>query len=126
MDKTAHKETAYMLALNANRKKIQQMYSEKTGKAILMKYIHNMATRAKQQKKLVDSGTTTCSSPDRVKNLSEWIKSQFPALHTTISENQKWKESREVFQVAQSILSKFGVEQYKTRLACVHKLVSLW
>ena len=70
-----------MVALNANQKKIQQMYSEKMGKAILMKDIHNVATRAKHQK--VDSETTTCRSPGRVKNLSEWIKSQFPALHTT-------------------------------------------
>ena len=43
-----------------------------------------------------------------------------------ISENQKWKDSGEVFQVAQSILSKSGMEQYKTRLACVQKLISLW
>ena len=88
VDKTAQKDIADMVALNANRKKIQQMYSEKTGKAILMKDIHNIATRAKQQKK-VDSGTTTCSSPDRVKNLSEWIKSQFPALHTTFVQDEE-------------------------------------
>ena len=43
-----------------------------------------------------------------------------------ISENQKWKEAGEVFQVAQSILSKCGMEQYKARLACVQKLISLW
>ena len=43
--KEVEKEIAEMVSLNANRKKIQQLYAEKTGKAILMKDIHNIATR---------------------------------------------------------------------------------
>ena len=61
---------------------------------------------------------------DRRPRLS--IAVQMTPKSEAISENQKWKDSGEVFQVAQSILSKCGMEQYKTRLACVRKLISLW
>ena len=43
-----------------------------------------------------------------------------------MSENQKWKECGEVFQVAQNILSKCGMGQYQSRLACVKQLISLF
>ena len=49
-----------------------------------------------------------------------------PKKQKTMNENQKWKESGEIFQVAQSILSKCGMTQYKSRLACVQRLISLW
>ena len=80
--KEVEKEIAEIVSLNANRKKIQQLYSQKTGKAILMKDIHNIATRAKQQKREVN-GTVTNSDPVRVKSLADWIKKEYPALHTT-------------------------------------------
>ena len=65
--KEVEKEIAEMVSLNANRKKIQQLYAEKTGKAILMKDIHNIATRAKQQKR-EDNGTVSNNNPARVKS----------------------------------------------------------
>ena len=77
-----------MVSLNANRKKIQQLYSEKTGKAILMKDIHNIATRAKQQKREVN-GTVSNSDPVRVKSLADWIKKEYPALHTTFVQDDE-------------------------------------
>ena len=49
-----------------------------------------------------------------------------PKKQKTMNENQKWKESGETFQVVQSILSKCGMTQYKSSLACVQKLISLW
>ena len=76
------KDVAEMVSLNANKKKIQQLYSEKTGKAILMKDIHNIATRAKEQRR-EDNGTVSNSDPARVKSLADWIKKEYPTLHTT-------------------------------------------
>ena len=49
-----------------------------------------------------------------------------PRKQKVMSENQKWKECGEVFQVAQNILSKCGMGQYQSSLACVKQLISLW
>ena len=51
---------------------------------------------------------------------------QTPRKQKVMSENQKWKECGEVFQVAQNILSKCGMGQYQSRLSCVKQLISLW
>ena len=49
VDKETDNEIASHLQLNANRKLIQQTYKEKTGKNILLKDVHNIATRAKEK-----------------------------------------------------------------------------
>ena len=51
---------------------------------------------------------------------------QTPRKQKVMSENQKWKECGEVFQVAQNILSQCGMGQYQSRLSCVKQLISLW
>ena len=60
-----------MVSLNANRKKIQQLYAEKTGKAILMKDIHNIATRAKQQKR-EDNLTVSNNELTETRVITRW------------------------------------------------------
>ena len=55
MDADTEKEIGQMIILNANRKMVQSHFSEKTGKAILMKDIHNIASRAKHR----ESGPST-------------------------------------------------------------------
>ena len=49
VDVTTEKEIASHLQLSANRKLVQQTYKQKTGKNILMRDLHNIATRAKIQ-----------------------------------------------------------------------------
>ena len=54
--KEVEKEIAEMVSLNANTKKIQQLYSQKTGKAILMKDIQKVHLRQEKN----SHGTARC------------------------------------------------------------------
>ena len=47
VDRETEEEIAQHLKFNANRKLVQQSYKEKTGKKIILKDIHNIATRFK-------------------------------------------------------------------------------
>ena len=87
VEKEVQKQIADMVSLDANRKKIRQIYAEKRGKAILMKDIHNIATRFKHQKR-GDNGTVSNTDPARVKGLADWIKKEFPALYTTFVQDE--------------------------------------
>ena len=74
VDQSTEQEIATHLQLSANRKLVQQSYKEKTGKNILMRGLHNIATRAKQNNKGVN---TTASE---VQDISMWLKEQYPAV----------------------------------------------
>ena len=63
LNQDTQKEIENMVKLGANRKLIQQEFSEKTGKTILMKDIHNIASRTKQ----------TLSSQSSAQDLADWI-----------------------------------------------------
>ena len=75
VDGDTEKEISKMIELNANRKMIQSHFAEKTGKPILMKDIHNIASRAKEQE------SKSCTSSP-VQGLADWIKAEYPALKT--------------------------------------------
>ena len=105
VEKEVQKEIADMVSLDAN-KKIQKIYAEKTGKAILMKDIHNIATRFKHQKR-GDNCTVSNTDPARVKGLADWIKKEFPALHTTFVQDEDGGLMGIFFQDSE-MLSAFG------------------
>ena len=73
VDAETEKEIASHLQLNANRKLVQQTYRQKTGKNILMRDLHNIATRAKAQ-------TSMSSATSEVQSLADWLKDEYPAI----------------------------------------------
>ena len=75
LDSNTEKEIAKMIGLNANRKMVQSHFAEKTGKAILMSDIHNIAARAK-----TDAPNETQMSSNEVQGLAEWLKNTYPSM----------------------------------------------
>ena len=75
VDSDTEKEIAKMIGLNANRKMVQSHFPEKTGKAILMSDIHNIAKRAK-----TDAPDEAQMSFNEVQGLAEWLKSTYPSM----------------------------------------------
>ena len=75
LDPETEKEIASNLQMNASRKLVQQNYKEKTGKTILMKDLHNIATHAKQTSQ---EGIITSSS--EVQDLFNWLTQQYPGF----------------------------------------------
>ena len=73
VDAETEKEIASHLQLNANRKLVQQTYRQKTGKNILMRDLHYIATRAKAQ-------TSMSSATSEVQSLADWLKDEYPAI----------------------------------------------
>ena len=74
VDETTEKEIASHLQLSANRKLVQQTYKHKTGKNILMRDLHNIATRAKIQ------SSTSGGTRSEVQNIADWLKQEYPAI----------------------------------------------
>ena len=74
VDETTEKEIASHLQLSANRKLVQQTYKQKTGKNILMRDLHNIATSTKIQSS--SSGDTR----SEVQNIADWLKEEYPAI----------------------------------------------
>ena len=68
VDPETEKEIASHVQLNASRKLVQQNFREKTGKTILMKDLHNIATLAKQT-----SQESIATSSSEVQELSNWL-----------------------------------------------------
>ena len=66
-------EIAQHLKFNANRKLVQQPYKEKTGKKIILKDIHNIATR-------FTATEEPLSQSSEVQSLFTWIQTQFPGI----------------------------------------------
>ena len=78
----AQEEVKNMCRMNGNRKLIQQYYADKTGKTILLRDIHNLASQK------LPSLPCPESSSD-VKNLADWLKETHPGIdhHFTIDES---------------------------------------
>ena len=70
------KEIGDLCQLKADRKLLQHHYSEKTGKPLLMRDIHNIASKAKQM------NATLPSENGAVSDLSSWMKEEYPYLKT--------------------------------------------
>ena len=77
VDNTTEKEMANKLMGGMNRKTVQHEYSEKTGKPIFMKDVHNIATKARKL-------DPTCSNDSSAQEFADWIKKNYPALDTEI------------------------------------------
>ena len=103
VDQSTEQEIATHLQLNANRKLVQQSYKEKTGKNILMRDLHIIATRAKQNNKGVNNTTS------EVQGISEWLKEQYPAIDCEFVVNEDNTFSGVFIQDAEmkSIFSQF-------------------
>ena len=89
LDNSTKEEIRGMVKMNANRKLIQQHFSEKTGKTILMQDIHNMASS------IVASVTRSSSLPSTdmntdVKDVATLLKKEHPAVdhHFLLDENE--------------------------------------
>ena len=75
LDSTTKEEIRGMMKMNANRKLIQQHFSEKTGKAILMQDIHNLASQ------VLPSIPSESSKPTTdVQALTTWLKEEHPSV----------------------------------------------
>ena len=75
VDKETEKEIASHLQLNASRKLVQQMYKERTGKNILLKDVHNIATRAKE-----NSQKDVNRTASEVESLYQWFQDKYPSM----------------------------------------------
>ena len=73
VDRETEEEIAQHLKFNANRKLVQQSYKEKTGKKIILKDIHNIATSFKATEEPL-------SQSSEVQSLFTWIQTQFPGI----------------------------------------------
>ena len=83
LDSETEKEIQSIVRMNGNRKLIQQYYAEKTGKAILMRDIHNLAARA------VSDVSTTPTPTSYVQGVTEWLQKECPDVdhHFVLDEN---------------------------------------
>ena len=85
LDAETETEIANMITVSANRKRIQSLFSEKTGKVLLMGDIHNIAARSKHSlRSQPHMGTDT-----NVQELVDWIKEAFPNLNTHFMKEDK-------------------------------------
>ena len=78
VDKETEEEIAKHLKFNANRKLVHQSYVEKTGKRLILKDVHNIATRFKA------ASQPPTQSPE-VQNLFSWMKEQYPGIDCDFS-----------------------------------------
>ena len=74
VDQETEKEIAEHLRFQGNRKLIQQSYSEKTGKKIILKDVHNIASRMKP--------TVSAPPSAEAQNLRDWLKEEYPGIYS--------------------------------------------
>ena len=72
VDLQTEKEIAQHLQFHSNRKLVQQSYAEKTGKKIILKDIHNIATRMK--------ASDSIPAASAAQGLYDWLKEEHPSL----------------------------------------------
>ena len=75
LDKEQIQQVTELCQMQANRKLIRENISERTGKNLVMKDIHNIAGRVKSAS---SSHQSTCDAKD----LARWIKDDYPQLAT--------------------------------------------
>ena len=77
LDQSTQEDVKRMLQVNANRKLVQQFFSEKTGKSLLMHDIHNFAASMASSKTPGPEGGKCEPS-----SLADWFKENHPSLDT--------------------------------------------
>ena len=105
-DETTEKEIAGHLQLNANRKLVQQMYKQKTGKNILMRDLHNIATRAKMDN--CNSGSSS-----EVQSTSQATPRRQGSV---LSVNQKFRKATGKLQKLAGVMAEAGMCEFNSRM----------